>query len=81
MSLLPYIGGSRTISPLKAAADNGHLEIVKMLIEKGADVNYRNEDLTTALEEAHNGRHEEVVDLLLENGAEWDDETDESDYD
>jgi ankyrin repeat protein len=51
------------------AAWNGHLEIVKLLLEHGADVNAKMEGLGTALHLAASNGHLEIVKLLLENGA------------
>jgi ankyrin repeat protein len=40
-----------------------------LLLEKGADVNAKNEYCTTPLHRACSGRHENIVSLLLEKGA------------
>ena len=50
------------------ASKFGYNEIVKILIENGADVNFRNNDNSTALIEASSFYYE-VVKLLIENGA------------
>ena len=54
----------------KAASDNGNKEIVKLLLEKGADVNAKNMYGETPLHKAasDNG-NKEIVTLLLEKGA------------
>ena len=51
------------------AADNGHLNVVKLLIEKGADVNLKGEAWYGPLHAAAAKGHIEVVKILLENGA------------
>ena len=55
--------------PMFSAAALGYLEVVRMLLEAGADMNAENQDRSTALMfAAHNG-HLEVVQVLLEAGA------------
>lgn len=49
-------------SALHAAAENDHLEIVKLLIGKGADVNYKAE--YTALELANMADNKEIIEYL-----------------
>jgi ankyrin repeat protein len=51
------------------AADNGHLDVVKLLIENGADVNLKGEAWYGPLHAAAAKGHIEVVKILLENGA------------
>jgi hypothetical protein len=51
---------------LQWASQNGHLEVVKLLIEKGANVHENNE---RALKWSAMNGHFEVVKLLIENGA------------
>jgi len=46
------------------AADNGHTEIVRLLIDKGADINTENNYGYTALMEAAGAGHTEIVELL-----------------
>jgi ankyrin repeat protein len=60
-------------TPLAYAAEYGHREVAKLLLEKNADVNaqggdYR--DYRNALQAASLGGHEQVVRLLLEKNAE-----------
>jgi ankyrin repeat protein len=53
------------------AANGGHAEVVKLLLEKGADVNVKRiGDGITALAVAAQNGHTELVNLLLEKGAE-----------
>lgn len=56
-------------SPLQIAALEGFADIVKFLLEKGADVDTRNIDKETPLIDAVENGHLEVVKLLLEHGA------------
>jgi ankyrin repeat protein len=48
---------------------NGHEDIVRLLIEKGADVNARVDAYEPALQVAAANGHENIVRLLLEKGA------------
>ena len=48
------------------AAENGHMEIVKLLIANGADVQANDND---ALRDAAENGHYEIVKLLIANGA------------
>ena len=49
-------------SALQAAAENDHLDIVKLLVSKGADVHYKSE--YTALELAEMADNKEVINYL-----------------
>lgn len=51
---------------LIAASGKGHLDIVKILIKNGANINYKN---GSALSSAVVGNHYDIVLYLLENGA------------
>jgi ankyrin repeat protein len=64
-----YLGSG---SPLRNAAAQGHLAIVKLLLAHGADPNLREEGIAplgAALHEAVAGGHLEIARLLLEHGA------------
>jgi ankyrin repeat protein len=54
---------------LMAASEYGHTEIVKLLLEAGADVNARHWDDATALDFALEKGHTEIITLLKEAGA------------
>lgn len=51
------------------ASKNGHMDIVKTLIEKGVDINTKDDYGYTSLSYAALKGHAEVVDLLIEYGA------------
>ena len=54
---------------LHIAAQNGHFDLCKVLIRKGADVNAQNAGGQTALHMATTYEFEEVITLLLSKGA------------
>jgi ankyrin repeat protein len=56
------------------ASCNGHVKVVKLLIEAGAKVNEKN-DGDSAISMASNNRHTDIVELLVEAGATIDMET------
>lgn len=57
------------ITPLIAASSEGHLEIVKMLVNAKANVNLKDKDQTSALMAAAARGHTDIVEVLLEAGA------------
>eukprot|EP00919_Chromeraceae_sp_WS-2016_P043532 GHVR01103979.1.p1 GENE.GHVR01103979.1~~GHVR01103979.1.p1 ORF type:complete len:102 (+),score=13.87 GHVR01103979.1:493-798(+) len=56
-------------TPIIAASYKGHLDTVKILVENGSDVNYRNSQGLCALICASSGGHLNVVKYLIMNGA------------
>lgn len=64
-----YLGGG---APIRNAAAKGHIEIVRLLLQRGADPNLPEEGIAPrghALYSAAANRHHDVVRLLLEHGA------------
>lgn len=57
------------ISPLQEAAANGHVGVAKILLEKGADPNLRNEGGATPMHYAAKHGYVEIIKLLFENGG------------
>ncbi|PSN59252.1 hypothetical protein BS50DRAFT_475913, partial [Corynespora cassiicola Philippines] len=51
------------------AAANGHVEMAKLLLDKGANVNAEGGEYGNALQEASDRGHKEIVQLLLDKGA------------
>jgi hypothetical protein len=49
--------------------DSGHLEIVKLLLERGADVHAMNDKGETAYQVSMQRGHRKIADLLREHGA------------
>jgi ankyrin repeat protein len=62
---------SARLSPLSYAAREGHLHIVRLLLERGADPNSPEEGASDgrALFDACRGNHVDVAQVLLEHGA------------
>lgn len=49
---------------LISASQNGHAEVVRLLLEKGADVRRHDDQGETALERAREGHYPEIVSML-----------------
>ncbi|KLU81030.1 hypothetical protein MAPG_00125 [Magnaporthiopsis poae ATCC 64411] len=58
-----------SMASLAAASSAGHSNIVKMLLERGADVNAQDSEYDNALQAASSAGHGEIVKMLLEKGA------------
>ncbi|KAI1158830.1 hypothetical protein F5B18DRAFT_65083 [Nemania serpens] len=56
-------------TPLSWAAENGHQEIVQLLIERGADIESKGSYGQTPLSWAAGNGHQQIVQLLIERGA------------
>lgn len=56
-------------TPLHLAAYDGHQSSIRILIEKGANINDQDEDGNTALHLATLHKHKEAMILLIEKGA------------
>jgi hypothetical protein len=56
-------------TPLLRAAERGHLEAVRLLLEKGADIESQGSNCNTSLRLASRRGHAAVVQLLLEKGG------------
>jgi ankyrin repeat protein len=54
---------------IQAASIEGHEQIVKLLLNQGADVNAQGGLFGNALQAALEGGHEQIVKLLLNRGA------------
>jgi ankyrin repeat protein len=66
----PNLARNNNFTPLHAASMHGHWEVVKLLIEKGADVNIQTDPQGYApIHSASFGGHLETVKLLVRNNA------------
>jgi len=71
LSIFGLLSGcaTTTSTPLMSAAESGDINTVKNLIDKGADVNVRDEYQYTPLHKASEGGYTETVKLLIDKGA------------
>ena len=60
---------SHSDTPLSLAAKQGHCEMVKVLLDKGADINAQGGRYGNALQAASFGGYKQVVKTLLDKGA------------
>ena len=51
------------------AAEKGHIEIVKLLLDHGADINAKDKDGKTALDLARENNKEKIVEYLKQAKA------------
>src|ERR1044071_4480718 len=65
----PEINSSTLLEALNRATVNGHLEVVKLLVENGADVNGRGKNGNTPLYCAIENLDPELIKYLLKHGA------------
>lgn len=60
---------NQQVTPLHSAAAHSHAAIIRLLLERGANVNARQQGGETPLMEAAQNGETELVDLLFEHGA------------
>ena len=56
-------------TPLHLASENGHLDLARMLVERGADMSAQRNDGSTALHLASENGHVDLAQMLVERGA------------
>jgi len=64
-----YVTDDFGFTPLIIAAQKGHLETVKLLVENGANLEIKNDQKLNALKMAVYKGNADIVEYLLENGA------------
>ncbi|XP_020299245.1 ankyrin-1-like [Pseudomyrmex gracilis] len=64
-----YISSFSGNTPLCLAVQSGHVDDVKMLIDRGANVNAKTRDGTTPLHDAIKKKKIEIAEVLLNHGA------------
>ena len=62
-------GMPHELSPLMTAANHGHLAVVQLLVERGANIHFMDGDGFTALTIAAGEGHWEIAKVLAESGA------------
>ena len=62
-------GFYRDETPLSSSSQNGHVEVVRMLLGYGADPRAKDERQSTPLHRASQGGHLDVARVLIEHGA------------
>ena len=67
----PNRANQLVVTPLIAAARRGKKDVVKVLLQHGADINAVSRDTSrTALQEAIEGNHTEIITMLVKATAE-----------
>eukprot|EP00035_Acanthoeca_spectabilis_P015637 m.312863 g.312863 ORF g.312863 m.312863 type:complete len:143 (+) comp16405_c0_seq17:113-541(+) len=56
-------------TPLIAAAENGHANVVRLLVDTGASIDASQQDGMTAVSQAVGGGHIETLKILVDAGA------------
>ena len=64
-------GNSTRFTPLMAASKTGKIDLVKLLVKKGVDLNYQNEYKQSALSQAVKLKKYEVILFLLQNRVDY----------
>ncbi len=64
-------GNSTRFTPLMAACQNGNLDLVRLLLKAGVDINYRDEYEISALSRATIQNKYDIIQLLLKSGADY----------
>ncbi|TRM57323.1 ankyrin repeat-containing domain protein, partial [Schizophyllum amplum] len=59
-------------TPLHRAAEDGHLELARLLVDHGADIEAQEEEGRTPLHLTAEGGHCEVARFLIDKGADVD---------